>query len=346
MGHQPEKLTAMDQMRTIFSHKGKAIINYTSKPMVSSGHILVRTLYSGISNGTERLMLSHHHEAPIALGYSACGVVEAIGEGVAHVQVGDRVACYGAPYVRHADYILVPKNLTVPVPAGVNMKEAAFVGLGAIAIHALRQAKLQFGESCIIVGLGILGQIMAQIADAAAYDTIVYDLQSDRCDLVEQLSNCRSAKSLPELEELIDRLTLSRGVDSVLLAANGSNTGLIDGALDWLRDKGRVVIVGDLDMEFSRGKMFKKEAEVLISRAGGPGRYDAQYEKCGMDYPIGLVRWTEGRNMEEYMRLLQQQRIQVAPLISQEVSVALISQVYEELFSPTNPALGTLITYQ
>jgi len=225
------------------------------------------------------------------------------------------------------------------------MKEAAFVGLGAIAIHALRQAKLQFGESVIIVGLGILGQIMAQIANAAAYETIVYDRQPDRCRLFESICGGEAAKSLEELEALIDEASLGKGIDSVLLSANGKNTGLIDGALNWIRDRGRVVIVGDLEMEFSRDKMFQKEAEISISRAGGPGRYDALYEKGANDYPIGFVRWTEGRNMAEYIRLLQNQRISVSPLITQEVSINDIGRVYEDLFSPENPALGSLITY-
>lgn len=337
--------TTSNQMKTICSFRRKAIVEYTTMPEISDNHVLVKTEYSGISNGTERLILSNNHQKPIALGYSASGTVYKIGDGVSHVKVGDKVACYGAPYVRHAEYILVPRHLAVPVPPNVCMKEAAFVGLGAIAIHAIRQAKLQFGESVIIVGLGILGQIMAQIADAAAFKTIVYDLQTDRCDLFEQLSNGKSVKSIDELETVIGEMTNSCGVDSVLLSANGKNTGLIDGALDWIRDRGRIVIVGDLEMKFSREKMFKKEAEILISRAGGPGRYDAIYEKGGTDYPLGLVRWTEGRNMEEYLRMLQKRMITVNPLISQEVSINQISRVYEELFYPENLALGTLITY-
>lgn len=343
-----QEITTASTMNAIFSYKGKAIVEPVDIPQIRKGHVLVRTVYSGISNGTERLMLAERHEQRISLGYSASGIVEAAGDGVTHVQPGDRVAVYGAPYVRHAEYLLVPKNLTVPVPAGVDMKEAAFVGLGAIAIHALRQARLQFGESCIIVGLGILGQIMAQVSDAAGYNTIVYDLREDRSELVGRLTGGRAylAGSLEELKKSIDEASGPHGVDCVLLAANGKNTGLIDGALDWIRDKGRVVIVGDLEMAFSREKMFKKEADVLISRAGGPGRYDKLYEEQGTDYPLGFVRWTEGRNMAEYIRLLRMGRITVSPLISQEVPILNISNVYEELFSPNNSALGSLITYE
>jgi len=340
-----ERITLPTQMKAIFSYNGSAIVDSVNIPAIIDNHVLVKTQYSGMSNGTERLMLQHRHQKPISLGYSACGIVCQIGEGVEHLQVGDRVACYGAPYVRHAEYMLVPKHLTVAVPEAVDMKEAAFVGLGAIAIHALRQAQLSFGESAIIVGLGILGQIMAQISHAAAYETIAYDLQTDRCKLIESLTGVKSAKSIVELQALIKNGSTGKGVDSVLLSANGKNTGLIDQAMDWIRDRGRIVIVGDLEMEFSREKMFKKEAEIAISRAGGPGRYDAVYEKGGTDYPIGFVRWTEGRNMEEFIRLLQKKRISITPLISQEVSITDVGRAYEKLFSPENPALGTLITY-
>jgi len=335
----------IQNMKAIFSHNGRAIVDTAVVPAVTDQHVLVQTVYSGVSNGTERLMLMANHAKPISLGYSACGIVREVGAGVEHLRPGDRVACYGAPYVRHAEYMLVPKHLTVLVPDDVDMKEAAFVGLGAIAIHSLRQAKLQFGESAIIVGLGILGQIMAQIASTAAYETIVYDLQEERCKLFESLSQGKSARSLDELRELVLQSTGGKGVDAVLLAANGKNTGLIDNALDHIRDRGRVVIVGDLEMNFSRDKMFSKEAEVCISRAGGPGRYDKNYEAGGNDYPIGYARWTEGRNMAEYIRLLQLSRIKVAPLISQEVSIDAMTDRYKQLFLDQSSSIGTLITY-
>lgn len=335
------------QMKSIFSLEREAIVREVEVPKVTDNHVLVRTTYSGISNGTERLMISHNHKTPISLGYSACGIVHELGEGVEHVKKGEQVACYGAPYVKHAEYLLVPKHLVVPVPQSVDMKQAAFVGLGAIAIHALRQAKLAFGEKVVVVGLGILGQIIAQISQAAAYHTIVYDLQAERSKLFQSMYGGEAAESLEDVVSIIDKVTHGNGVDSVLLCASGKNTGLIDHALDWVRDRGNVVIVGDLEMEFSREKMFRKEAEVLISRAGGPGRYDSNYEKYGYDYPIGFVRWTEGRNMEEYIRLLQDGRINVAPLISQESSIDQIEDVYKQLTSEQHQhqALGTLIRY-
>lgn len=335
----------VQSMKALFSHERKAIIEHVPIPSPKEHHVLVQTVYSGVSNGTERLMLTTWHEKPIALGYSACGIVREVGAGVDHIKPGDRVACYGAPYVRHAEYMLVPKHLVASVPDAVAMKEAAFVGIGAIAIHALRQARIQFGESVVVVGLGILGQIMAQIASAAAYETIVYDLQADRCKQFERLSSGRWANSIESLEAHIAEATGNRGVDAVLLAANGNNNGLIDRGLDWVRDRGRIVIVGDLEMSFSRDKMFKKEADIVISRAGGPGRYDYNYEAGGQDYPIGYARWTEGRNMAEYIRLLQQGRIQVAPLISQEVAVDNIERLYEPLFLAETSSVGTLITY-
>lgn len=341
-----EPLKFDSHMKAVFSYKGKAIVQQAPMPEVKAHAVLVQTVYSGVSNGTERLMLMSNHQHPVALGYSACGIVRAVGEGVHHVKPGDRVACYGAPYARHAEYMLVPKHLATPVPDDVDMKEAAFVGLGAIAIHALRQAKLEFGHSVVIVGMGIIGQIAAQIASAAAYDTIVYDLQAERCALFESLSKGRTAQTLEELEAVIHQTTGGCGVDAVLLAANGNNNGLIDGSLDWIRDRGSIVIVGDLEMNFSREKMFKKEAEIRISRAGGPGRYDSSYEAGGQDYPLGFVRWTEGRNMSEYIRLLREKRIAINPLVNQSVHLDEIPRIYEGLFMSVSPALGTLITYE
>jgi len=327
-------------MKAVFSHLGSAVIRLVDIPKTIDRHVLVKTTYSGISNGTERLLLSERHETPISLGYSACGTVVEAGAEADHVSPGDLVAVYGAPYVRHAEYVLVPRHLVARVPAGVDPKEAAFVGLGAIAIHALRQARLQFGERVAIVGMGILGQIMAQIANAAAYDTVAYDLQEERCELFRSMCGGKAAATPEALAPLV-----GAGFDAVLLAANGKNEGLIDNALDWIRDKGRVVIVGDLEMKFSREKMFRKEADILISRAGGPGRYDAGYERGGTDYPSGFVRWTEGRNMGEYLRLLETKRISVAPLVTEEVSLGELDRAFEALFSPRNSTLGTLISY-
>src|SRR5699024_159452 len=223
----------------------------------------------------------------------------------------------GAPYVMHAERLSVPKNLVTSIPTNVDEKDASFVGHGAIAIHGLRQAELQFGETVVIVGLGIIGQIMCQIANAASYNVIGYDLLKDRCLYLEK-SGIKYENSIESIERLIKELTNDQGVDAVILCAGSSNGDVINKSCKWSRDRGKVVIVGDMNMNFSRKLMFKKEAKVLISRAGGPGRYDVSYEWDSVDYPIGYVRWTEGRNMAEYIRLLSEERLDIGPLVRSE----------------------------
>jgi NADPH2:quinone reductase len=332
-------------MKVVVSQEGQVKVNDIPLPKVEHNFVLVKTEFSAISPGTELLMLKKRHQVPIPLGYSATGIVTEVGEGVSHVGEGQRVACYGAPYVKHAEYLLVPKHLAVPVPSQVNPKEAAMVGLGAIAIHALRQADLRFGENAIIVGLGILGQIMAQVAHAASIKVIAYDLLLERCNKLKDSGFEIVCRLEEDLEEQVKIQTNAEGVDSVILCANGENTNLIDKGLGWIRDRGNVVIVGDLKMEFSRDLMFNKEANIVISRAGGPGRYDSIYEKGGIQYPIGYVRWTEGKNMAEYIRLLAEGRLNITPLISHIVSVDNVSDVYDSFINYPKTTLGILIEY-
>jgi threonine dehydrogenase-like Zn-dependent dehydrogenase len=331
-------------MKAIATQHGEIQITEISKPELPAGHVLIRTGYSAISPGTELSFVERATEQLVILGYSAVGIIEQLGDGVDDLQIGQRVACYGVPYVRHAEYLAVPTNLTSLVPEHVKPEEAAFAGLGAIAIHALRVANLAFGESVIVVGLGILGNIIAQIAHAVAYRTAGYDLNSERSAMLRQqgLMHIYDQQSL--LEEHLAEATGGIGADAVILCASGPGEELINQSLKWIRDRGKIVIVGDLTMEFSRGLMFGKEAQVLISRAGGPGRYDAQYEKENRDYPLGFVRWTEGRNIGEYIRLLAEGRISVMPLITNVYPLERAAEAYANYRKP-NQTIATLIKY-
>ncbi|MBA4493303.1 zinc-binding alcohol dehydrogenase [Paenactinomyces guangxiensis] len=333
-------------MKVIASREGQLYIIDVPIPEIKQNFILVKTEYSAVSTGTELLILKQKHKSTRHLGYSATGIVMEVGEGVTHVSPGQRVACYGAPYVKHAEYLLVPKHLAVPVPDRVDPKEAAFVGLGAIAIHALRQANLHFGEAAVIVGLGILGQIMAQVAFAASFKVIAHDILLNRCKKLQETGVTTVCNDIEELEEQIRIQTNGQGADSVLLCVNEKKTNLIDKGLAWIRDRGKVVIVGDLKTEFSRELMFRKEAQVLISRAGGPGRYDVTYERDGIEYPIGFVRWPEGRNSEEYIRLCSERRLKIAPLITQTVSINEAPSAYDLLVNHPPDTLGVLIQYK
>ncbi|MHA0858247.1 zinc-dependent alcohol dehydrogenase [Paenibacillus sp. CMAA1364] len=331
-------------MKYIATQAGKILIAEKDKPEVLPGYVLIRTEYSAISPGTEMGFVNKASDKIVTIGYSAVGIVEQLGEGVDEHYMGKRVACYGVPYVHHAEWLAVPTNLTALVPDHVAPQEAAFAGLGAIAIHALRVADLKFGESAIIVGLGILGNIIAQISNASAYRTSGIDLNSERTAMLRSQGLTHMYDEASQLEENLDEVTGGVGADAVILCASGSGEQIINPALEWIRLRGKVVIVGDISMEFARGLMFGKEAQILISRAGGPGRYDAEYEKKNQDYPIGYVRWTEGRNIAEYIRLLAEGRISVKPLITDVYPLERAAEAYANYETPTT-TIATLIKY-
>lgn len=324
---------------------GEITLDSIPKPQLKANHVVVRTMYSAISPGTEMMLQNQKPEVPIALGYSAMGVVEEVGDGVQGCCIGQRVACYGAPYVRHAERILVPKLLVQPIDEQVESKEAAFVGLGAIAIHALRQASLPFGETVAVVGLGILGQLVCQIAHQAGYRVIAYDRIPERVAKLRLMGCGTACDDLESFEGRVKEASDSYGADAVMLCASSTDGGLIDQALAWVRDRGKVVIVGDMKPSFDRQRMFMKESQVLISRAGGPGRYDPVYEAGGVDYPYGYVRWTEGRNMNEFIRLLRERRVHISPLISAMVPFRRIHEAYERYRQAPHENLGVVVDY-
>ncbi|WP_342744452.1 zinc-binding alcohol dehydrogenase [Cohnella massiliensis] len=333
------------EMKAVISHLGQIRMSEVPRPELEDGFALVQTEYSAISPGTEVMMNGLYQANPIVLGYSAAGIVREVGKGMEHWRIGQRVACYGAPYAKHAEWLLMPKRLLVPVPDSVSPEEASTVGLGAIAVHALRQTSLQFGESLLLVGAGILGQLIAQIAKAAGYRVLLYDKMTERTAIAGELGIRHVAYTQEEVEAQVAEMTAGAGVDAVIVCAGGKTGELIDRALEWVRDRGKVLIVGDIKPDFSRDLMFAKEAQVLISRAGGPGRYDPVYEKDGIDYPAGYVRWTEGRNMAEYIRLIAEGDISVKPLIGAVFPVDRCADAYRRYAESPNSLLGALLAY-
>lgn len=333
-------------MRSIVAKNSQVLIVEDQKPTIKPSYLLIKTLYSAVSPGTELGMIGLSGDDQRNLGYSAVGVVAECGDEVEGYQLGDIVACYGAPYVRHSEYLLVPETLCAKVPSTMEAKEAALGGIGAIAIHALRVARLEFGESVIVVGLGLLGQMIAKIASAAAYDVIAYDLNEERVKMLEKEANITSFSTLEDLEQEIQTRTKGHGVDAVLLCAGGKRSPLTGQSLHWIRKQGKAVIVGDIEPDFPRNLMFGKEAQILISRAGGPGRYDPIYEKEAIDYPYGYVRWTEGRNVAEYVRLVNEKRINVQSFITDEVNLDDVPNAYKELRNQQSTTLTKIISYQ
>jgi threonine dehydrogenase-like Zn-dependent dehydrogenase len=332
-------------MREIIAHHKQVEIVEDETPTIKPSYILVRTMYSVVSPGTELSILQQSTDKRVSLGYSAMGIVEDCGSDITDVEKGDLVACYGAPYVHHAEYLLVPTTLYAKVPKNVDPEEAAFAGIGAIAIHALRTAKLQFSETIVVVGLGLLGQMIAKIANAAAYNVIAYDLHDDRVEMLANGANIQAFSTQEEMEVAIQKDTKGNGADAILLCAGGKRSRLTHESLKWIRNKGKVVIVGDVEPDFPRQLMFAKEAQLLISRAGGPGRYDKVYEAEATDYPYGFVRWTEGRNIEAYLQLVSKNQINVRPFITDEIHFDDAVAGFEALLNKKSPSLTKLIKF-
>lgn len=332
-------------MKTIGTTHGNITIFEDAEPPVAKGHVGVRTAFSAISPGTEISMSSRSLADRMNLGYSASGVIETLGEGVEGFKVGDRVAVYGAPYVGHREFLAVPQTLVAKVPDSVSLEEASMAGLGAIAIHGLRQANLQFGEICVVVGLGIYGQLIAQIAHNAGYVVCALNRSKPRADLLHTVSGIPCFDDEQEMLKHLQTISNNKGADAVFLCAGGGVSPLTNKSFEWLKDRGTSVIVGDIEPVYDRELMFGKELSIKISRAGGPGRYDRVYEMDAVDYPYGYVRWTEGRNVAEFIRLIEMGRIDVSRYADAPTPLDTYKEAYETLSQPKAEFLSHIFKY-
>src|SRR6185312_16190136 len=239
----------------------------------------------------------------LPIGYSAAGEVIEIGSEVTGFSVGDLIACAGGGIANHAEFIDVPVNLCSKIPAGLSTELASTVTLGAIALQGVRRANPNLGETIAVIGLGVLGQLTAQLLRANGCRVI--DIDAERINLA--LQNGMDFGINPTAEASVDqihRLTDGFGADAVIITAASSSSTIVSQAMQACRKKGRVVVVGDVGLDLKRADLYKKELDFLISCSYGPGRYDPSYEESGQDYPLAYVRWTENRNMEAYLRLL------------------------------------------
>jgi len=282
----------------------------------------------------------------IAIGYSASGIVLEAGESVRDHSPGDRVACAGGGYANHAEYLAVPGNLIVPVPDGLGLDAAAFVTMGAIAMQGVRRADVRLGDRVAVVGLGLLGQLGTQLTACAGGRVIAMDLDEDRVALAEELGATAGLIS-SEADPVKAAMRFSDGVglDAVLLFAGTKSSELVNQAFEMTRERGRVVVVGDVGMDLERKTFYRREQDLLISRSYGPGRYDREYEEHGRDYPIAYVRWTENRNMREFIELTAEGRVEVEPLVAGVFPVEQAAEAYETALSATGTAVATLLTY-
>lgn len=327
-------------MKYIVAQKDQIFFKEKELGTLGEKDIRVKVKYSAISPGTELSIKNANQERAVQLGYSAAGEVSEVGSQVTQFKVGDKVACYGGPYVHHAEELKVPETLCVRVPVGVSLKEAATAGLGAIALHALRKVQVTFGEKCAVVGLGIFGQLISQTALAAGMSVYPLNRSNEKSRILQDIIHVPCYSDEDEMTQVIKENDIS-GVDHVFLCTGKGTEYLNDLGMDWLIDKGNLVLVGDIDPVFNRPKMFAKEIDVHITRAGGPGRYDPSFEKDAVDYPIGYVRWTESKNMSEYLRLISEKKINIQPYIEDEVYFKDVEIAYEEL---ENRSYGSVFT--
>ncbi|MFI6156373.1 bi-domain-containing oxidoreductase [Kitasatospora sp. NPDC051170] len=352
-------------------------------PGCKPGGVLVRTVYSLISTGTEMMKVSEAGMSMVGkarsrpdqvakvmqsvatnglpatyrkvmgkldsytpLGYSLCGVVEQVGAGVDDVKVGDLVACAGNEHALHAEINWVPKNLYTPVPDGLAPQHASFGTVGSIALQGVRQGEPQLGEVALVIGLGLIGQLVVQLLTAAGVRVVGADPDPSRCELAERLgaAACGDPGSAA-VENAVAELTDGHGVDQVYLAAGGGSNQPVELAAHLARDRGRVIDIGKCRLDLPWNAYYEKELDVRFSRSYGPGRYDPAYELEGRDYPIGYVRWTERRNLACFIDLMARGRVDVDPLISHVADFEDAVETYRRLKDGELKAVTALFRY-
>jgi predicted dehydrogenase/threonine dehydrogenase-like Zn-dependent dehydrogenase len=352
-------------------------------PALQKGRLLVRTAASLISSGTERAavemlgkgLVQEARDRPdlvravmekarkegllntfsavrdklsaaTALGYSAAGIVIGVGDDVTDFRIGDRVACAGVGFASHAEAISVPRNLCVPLPAGVSFEAGAFGTLGAIALQGVRLAEPTLGESVVVIGLGLVGQLTVQLLRANGCRVLGIDLDAERVKLAMQLGADAAYVSGDEVKRAVQDWTRGRGADAVLLTAATESSEPLRLAGEISRSKGRVVIVGSTGMEVPRQPFYLRELSLQISMSYGPGRYDPEYEERGHDYPLGYVRWTENRNIEAFLDLVTSQRVNVEALVTHRFSIDKATKAYQLIAGEIHePHLGVVLSY-
>ncbi|MCC6298490.1 MAG: bi-domain-containing oxidoreductase [Anaerolineales bacterium] len=291
-------------------------------------------------------------DQPMALGYSSAGTIVALGKNTRGFKVGQRVACAGGGYAVHAEYNVVPRNLLTPLPKNVDFESAAFTTLGAIAMHGFRLAEPQIGENVAVIGLGLVGLLTIQIAAAAGCNVLGIDLDPKRIALASSLGRFDTAQrgleavSRSQAESASQRFTANRGFDVILICADTPSNDPVELAGVIARDRARVVATGAVGLTIPRKIYYEKELSFINSRSYGPGRYDSNYEENGQDYPLGYVRWTEGRNFQAVVDLMESGKLKVKPLTTHRFPIEKATQAYEVITGKKKENfLGVLLTY-
>lgn len=269
---------------------------------------------------------------PAELEYSCSGEVVAVGQRVRNISVGDFVACAGAGIESHAEFISVPKHMAVKISSKTNLKQASISAMGAIALQGVRRANIKLGEKVCVIGLGIIGQLTVQLAKLSGSTVYGIDVDESKLALAKKLGcDFIYNSSSTDLETEVLFNTEHYGVDSTIITASSDSGNLIQMAMEITRRKGKVVLVGDVKIDFSKNPFYEKEIDFLVSCSYGPGRYDTKYEHHGLDYPYSYVRWTENRNLRLFAELVQDKKLIIDPLITSEYNIDEIKTAYESL---------------
>ncbi|MCK4464708.1 MAG: bi-domain-containing oxidoreductase [Bacteroidales bacterium] len=370
-------------MKQAIVRKGLVIGEEVPAPVVSEGSVLIKVVNSCISAGTEmsgiissgtplikRILKQPEKVAKILnlartegisrvyqkvkgeldtgkpTGYSISGVVIGVGKGAEKFKIGDRVAAAGGGLANHAEYVDVPVNLVVKIPNDLGFKEASTVTLGAIALHGARRVDLRLGEFCVVFGTGILGLLTIQILNTSGIRVIAIDLDNKRLTLAQKYGAERVID--PQQEDpvkIVENITNGLGADAVIFTAATSSSKPLSQSFNMCRRKGKVVLVGVSGMEIDRKDIYSKEIDFLISTSYGPGRYDKSYEEKGIDYPYAYVRWTENRNLSEYLRLLKTGSLNIKAIIQKVFSIDQVTAAFNSLKQTEDKPLMVLLDY-
>ncbi|MCK4806007.1 MAG: bi-domain-containing oxidoreductase [Candidatus Aegiribacteria sp.] len=353
-------------------------------PVIADGFVRIRTFYSAISPGTEGgkvitgkksligkakakpaqamqalqmaktlglkntiIKVKSKLEGAQPLGYSLCGEIIEISNNTGNLKVGNIVACAGGGYANHADEAVIPANLVVKLPKGVSPKNAAYTTIASIALQGVRLAEPTIGETAVVIGLGIIGQLAAQILKANGCRIFGIDLDEDQVKLAleSESVDAASVSGKDSTAALISDFTRGRGADITIICAGTTSNHPVELAGEITRKKGRVIVVGAVGMDLPREDYFKKEISFAVSCSYGPGRYDPTYEEGGIDYPYPYVRWTEGRNMEAVLDLMANGSLDPSKLTTHTVPLKDSPSAYEMIATKSEPFCGILIVY-
>lgn len=344
---------------------GETILEEVPVPLVKSGHVLIKTAKTLVSLGTERMLVEfgkanfiqkarqqpdkvkmvldkvktdglkptldavfNKLNQPLPLGYCNVGEVVAVGKGVAEFKVGDRVASNG----NHAEFVNVPKNLAAKIPDNVSYEEATFTVIGSIGLQGIRLLNPTFGETIVVVGLGLIGLVTAELLIANGCNVIGFDFDPEKVKIAKEkgVIAINPAEGTNQVK-FVESYTNGIGADGVLITASNKSNEIISQSANMCRKRGRVILVGVIGLDISRADFYEKEISFQVSCSYGPGRYDEEYEQKGNDYPIGYVRWTEKRNFEAILSAISKGNLDVKPLITERIPLQEYQKIYGDM---------------